>query len=116
MSDGYTEYRSTFAAKKHRYGSVYDSGITHCVWPGCKEPFVPSDGSGKVQHLLCAKHLRMKRSRSNGDDGSTGAFKPHLTPEQETEVRRRMRNFEDPKTIARDLGVAKSTVMRVMKR
>ena len=98
------------------YGSPYGTGTVHCTWPGCKEPMVPSDGKGHNRPTLCITHLRAYRVKVSGDDGSAGPNKPNLTDDQVAEVRRRMAHLEDPKAIARSMGITKSTVMRLMKR
>lgn len=62
---------------------------------------------------LCKMHYERVQSTGSTERKTT---KSRLTDAQRDEIRRRMRRFEDPKAIAREMGCSTRTVRDVMKR
>lgn len=87
-----------------------------CAWPGCDKPawrYLNEDGV-TLKSNLCAYH-RTERVGGHSDRPKAGRTRA-LTPEQEVEVRRRMRAFESPKKLAKEFGVTAQHIRAIMKR
>lgn len=81
-----------------------------CRWGGCKVAVGSIGGDG-----WCSEHRRTYHSKRHGNDTSDGqAHGVGCTADERQEIRHRMARLEDPKKIARDLGITKKTVLDVM--
>lgn len=83
-----------------------------CRWGGCNVLVGSIGGDG-----WCPEHRRTYHNKRDGATTSDGhAVGVGCTADERQEIRHRMARLEDPKKIARDLGITKKAVLDVMNR
>jgi len=76
----------------------------YCAVAGC---------ANRTGRKLCSKH--QARLYEHGDVNEVGGRRHPITDEERAEVMRRLRRFESPKQIARDMGVPVSRIRTIEK-